>query len=477
MDGTLTAVGPASIVALLMDKPQHTAAGPTESHPSGRGEGTGPPAPYREPPILRYFRLLWEHRRLILGGSLLPALLVALILYLWPGKHTATFFYERPLAESEYSVLLRRFHSQENLDKIIGRLQEQGLTRCVRQWNHAQTRQSFDKLIRFEVAPMYPKRLQTTDPCTSEKISAFKARLLSVEVLGDSPEEVAAVSAVVTGNLEDILPLYDIRSHLKESLAKLRGDAAKIEDDRFTLSMDLQKERAKLEKLKALAGARVDAGSRVEGVPPPNRGLEGDAAPGSIVLQFNVDKGRDFPPSLYPGRTAPPKIGDRQDTAASGAEKYNFYEFLPLSYQVRAAESKIVDLQETLSSSAQKHDFDLQAIDLDSRLLAKIEESLLTYYTAQQYLGFLSEQLRACQDPLLGDHLRSYIRKTENLVLVSTRAGEKAVVHPVSKDILTNSILAFFLFLMVAGFVAVLLEHRQAQHGLPMAHVGSGMAD
>jgi hypothetical protein len=422
-----------------MDEPQHTAASPIEARHSGPGEPS-----YREPAILRYLRLLWERRGLVLGGSLLPALLVALVLDLWPHRYTATLFYERPLSESEYNVLLRRFHSQENLDKIIGRLQQRGLTRCVRQFDQARTPPSFEKLVRFEVSPVYPKRLQTTDPCTSEKISAFKTSLLSVEVLGNSPEELAGVAAVVTDNVESVLPLYDIRTHLKESLAKLRGDAAKIEDDRFKLSLDVQKEKAKLEKLRTLEGA------------------PGDAAPSGVILQFNGDQSLDYLPLFYPVRSSPSKIADLQETFGS-AQKYKLYDFLPLSYQVRAAQSKIVDLQETLSSNAQRHDFYLQAMDLDRGLLTKIEENLLTYYTAQQYLGFLGEQLLACKDPLLGDYLRSYIRKTENLVLVNTRAGEKPMVSPISKDIVKSTVLTFLLFLMIAAFAAVLLEHRQAR--------------
>jgi hypothetical protein len=360
---------------------------------------------------LRYLRLLWERRWLVLGGSLLPALLVASVLSLWPRRYTATFVYERPLTESEYSVLQRRFYSQENLDKIIGRLQERGLTRYVQQLDQARTQQSFDSLIRFEVSPMYPRRLQTTDPCTSEKISGFKARLLSVKVFGNSEGEVAEIATVVTGNIESVLPIYDIRNHLKESLQKLRTDAAKIEDDRFKLSIDLQKEKAKLEKLKALEVAPAEA------------------LQGGLVLQFNnVQKSR---------------------------------EYLPLSYQVQAMQSKIVDLQETLVSNTEKYNFYLQVLDLNNRLLGKIEESLLTYYTAQEYLGFLGEQLLACKEQTLCDHLKSYIRNTENLVLVNTRAGEKPVVYPMPKGAVKNGALTFILFLMLATFSAVLLEHRR----------------
>jgi hypothetical protein len=400
-----------------MDEPQPTASSPNETRPSGREESS-----YREPGILRYLRLLWERRLLILSGSLLPAFLVALILYLLPRKYTATFVYERPLAESEYSVLLRRFYSQENLDKIVGRLQEQGLTNYVQQLDQARTQQSFERLIRFEVSPMYPKRLQTTDPCTSEKISAFKARLLSIKVCGDSEDEVANVAGVVTGNIESVLPIYDIRNHLKESLQKLRSDAADIEDNRFKLSVDLQKEKAKLEKLKALEGAPAET------------------AQGSVVLEFrDVEKSHDY---------------------------------LPLSYQVRAVQSKIIDLQETLTNNTEKYNFYLQVLDLDNRLLGKIEESLLTYYTAQQYLGFLGEQLLACKDQPVSDRLKSYIRKTENLVLVNTRAGEKPVVYPMSKGVVKNSVLTFILFLMVAMFVAVLLEHRRERRRQAVPNVG-----
>lgn len=408
-----------------MHEPQNAAASPTESHPGGPGEGTGtsPPAqntptgspgptahqrvlgalaePYREPLILGYFRLFWAQRWLVLGGSLLPALSVALVLYLGPRQYTATFCYERSLTQSEYDVLQRRFHSQGNLDKIIGRLQGQGLTRYVRQVERARTPQSFDKLIALEVSPTYPKLLQTADPCAYEKIAAFRARLLSVKIVGDSPEEVAGVGAVLTDNIESVLPLYDLRNHLKESLAQLRSDAAQIEDDRPRLSFDLQKETAKLEKLKALAGTTVEA------------------VPSGVIL--------------------------------------------PLSYEIETAQSRIVDLQETLGSDTQKRDFYVQAMNLDTRFLVQVEDSLLTYCTAQQYLGFLGEQLLACQDPALGDHLRSYIRKTENVVLASTRVGEKPVVCPVSKDVLRNSILTFVLFLMVMMFAAVGLEHRHEQ--------------
>ncbi len=388
-----------------MDEPQHTI-------PTAEPCLTGSEAAFSgEPAFSRYVRLLWRRRALLGVGSLLPALLVGLLLSLWPRKYSATFVYERPLAESEYSVLLRRFYSQENLDKIVGRLREQGLTEYAGKLL-APTERSFERLIRFEVAPMYPKRLQTTDPTTSERISAFQAQLLLIRIMGNSRKEVSGVAAVVTGNVESILPMYEIRKAIKDSIQRFKTRAAEIEDSRFNLMLDLQREKAKLEKLKELD----DDSSGTEGV----------------ILQFT--------------------------------DVQNSQEFLPLSYQVRAVQSKIIDLEETLTSDRERYDYYLHVLDLNNRLLARIEESLLSYYTVQQFLDFLGQELLACKDGAVCDYLKSYIRETQNLILVNTRAGENPVVYPVPKYIVKSSALTWIVCLMVAALAAVLLECRQERH-------------
>jgi len=376
-----------------------------ESGPDGREAAS-------EPAVLRCLCLLWEHKVLIAAVSMIPAAIVALVLLLWPRKYTTTFVYERPLAESQYTVLQRRFYSQENLDKIADLLREQGLADYAGRLDTARLRQSFDRLIRFDVSPMYPRRLQTTDPATSAQISAFEAKLLFVQVVGDSESQVRKAAAIVMGNIENVLPIYDIRKDLKESIQRFRLLAAEIEDTRFTLTLDLQEEQAKLEKLAAVGAAE-------------------EASQSGIVLQFNdIEKSR---------------------------------EFLPLSYQVRAVQSGIFGMQETLAADAKKYEFYLQALDLNGRLLSRIEESILTDYTAGQFICSLHEQLQSCEEGALSDYLKSYIRKTENLVLVNTRAGEKPVVYPMRKGVVKNTGLAFVVSLMAAVFGAFLSEYRRRQ--------------
>jgi hypothetical protein len=382
--------------------------------------GSGPDAVGAGAPALgRYLQLLWKRRLLIMVVPLLATAVVAVLLCLWPHRYTATLVYERPLSEREYSVLLRRFYNRENLDKIGRRLNKKGLTWYARTLEEPGTEESFQRLIRFDVAPIYPKRLQTTDPATSEQISMFQARLLLIRVMGRSAQEVAGISAVVTGDIEDILPLYDIRNRLKESIQEFKKLAAEIESSRFMLTLDLEKEKAKLEKLQSVGGAAAEG------------------TDDGLTLQFtDIEKSR---------------------------------EFLPLSYQIRAVQSRMIDLQETLTSDAEKYKYYLEVLSLNDKLLRKVEESLLTDYTVPQFLGFVGEQLLACRDSAVADYLKSYIRQTENLAEVNTRAGEKPMVYPVARYVVQNSVLTFLVSLMAMAFVAVLLEYRDPRRtaGMP----------
>lgn len=378
--------------------------------------GRADPVPLQGPAALVYLSLLWRYSLVIAALSLGPAVAVALLLVLWPSQYVAASVYERQLSESQYSVLQQRFFSQENLDKIIFHLRGRGLEKYARRLDKARGRQSFGKLIRFGVSPMYPRRLQTTDPNTSTQISNFQARLLYVTVFGGSEDQVLTTGAIVTNNLENILPLYDIRNGLKESIQEYKRLAAEIEDKRFALTVDLQREQARLLKLKSVDGIASQPGQD------------------NIVLQFN-------------------------DIKSSS-------EFLPLSYQVLAVHSRIIDLEESVAGDAEKYAYYLKVLDVSDRLLNRIESSLLTDYTVGQFLESLREQLKTSQDAAVTDYLQSYMRRTENLVQMSTRAGEKPAVYVVSRSIVKNSILAFVVFLMIALLTSVLLEYRRQQSDL-----------
>ncbi len=364
-----------------------------------------------EPGLLRYGRLLWKRRLMILVGSILPTLGLACAIHFWPLRYTTTFVYERPLMESEYNVLLRRFYSSENLDKIVARLREKGVTGYALKLETAQTEQALHRLIRFSVSPAYPTRLQTTDPTTSEEISKSKAQLLSIAITGDSEDEMGAVSEAVTDNFERVLPVYEIRKDLIESIQEIEELAAEIADSRFSQTIELQKEKTRLQQLSSLPEA-------------PSEGAQSN-----VVLQFT--------------------------------EVAESREFLPLALQRDAVQSKIIDLQETLNSEEEMYSYYLKVLAMNGRLLGEIEGRLLVYYTVPEFLAFLNEQMQACDENTMVDYLKSYIRKTQGLMLVNTRAGEQPIVYPVSKHTLKRAVLALIVFLMIMTFVAVVQEYGQ----------------
>ena len=381
---------------------------------SDDGQGPGP-RPEAAP--VQLVRLLWRHGLLIAAGAIIPALVAGLVLFLWPRKYTATFAYEHPVKESEYNVLIRRFCSFENLDKIANQLRDKGLAACAQRLLDCRSEGSLEKLVRLTAAPGYPKRLQTTDPATSEKIGALQSQLVSIQITGRSRKEVETVAAVVTSNFEHVLPMYDIRNDLKEITRRYEAMAADIEDNRFTLNLDLEREQARLAKLKGLDGPAADPNGQTGAV-----------------------------------RTEPDKL-QLQFTDVKAAR-----EFLPLAYQIRAVQSKIVDLQETIRGNEDKYKYYVGVLELTHKLLDQAEQSLLTHYTVQQFLSFLSEQLLTYKDKSESDYLKAYTRRTENLLLVSTRAGQNPVIYPVPKHTIGISVLVLIVAAMVMTFVAVVRE-------------------
>jgi hypothetical protein len=367
--------------------------------------------------VLQYIRILWKHRLLVGCGSLLPALALTSLVYFQASTYKVSFVYERPLTESEYNVLLRRFYSSENLGKISGLLTEKKLMDYAAKLNRAGTEESLQRLISFKVFPAYPRRLQTTDPLVSERISAFQARLLYVDIVGDSKPNMEAISGVITANIESILPVYDVRTDLKEAIRQAKVQVAEIEDHRFSTALDLRQEQDRLTKMKTLDDGAASPATM--------------ASQGGLVLQVTNDP--------------------------------NNLEILPWSYQVRAVHAKIIDLEQGLKADQEKYDYHLKILDLNGKLLANVEQNLLKYYTVQEFVKSLQEELGQQKDTNVADYLRSYIRKTQNRMAINTRAGEKPIVYPESKGAVRTGALAFIMLLMVTTFIAVALEYQNGR--------------
>jgi hypothetical protein len=358
--------------------------------------------------LLHYLNILWRWKRLIILGSVLPALVVGLILLLLPSNYTVTFVYEQSPTEKDYNVLLGRFHSAENLDKITNKLRESGLDEYAKKTIKARRNQSLEKMVKFKVLPFYPKRLKTTDPTTSEKIGGLKAQLLHIVIVARPEKDIRAIAAIITNNFKSIIPLYSMKSELDDAIREHRTKMGTIEENRFGLQLSLDREKATLAKLK---NVKTD-----------------DSATGqsNVILQFN-------------------NVADSN-------------EYLPLPYQIQAVESRIINIEETIRENQSKYDYYRNVLSLNEMLFDEIEDKMSSYYTIGQFHSFLTNLLEGYKDQDVADYLKSYIKKVENTMLSITLITENPEVYQVRKGIVTKTAFTFLVLLMIIIFVSFLLE-------------------
>ena len=123
-----------------------------------------------------YFLVLWKYKWLIFLCSVLPALIVGLIFFFTPRSYKITYVYDLSddvrddtrndlsnnlrddvsswnLSEKKYNILLSRFYSAENLNKIANKLKEKSLIDYAKQI--ASGRQKVKDLIKFEPFPAF----------------------------------------------------------------------------------------------------------------------------------------------------------------------------------------------------------------------------------------------------------------------------------------------------------------------------------
>lgn len=362
--------------------------------------------------LLHYLNILWKWKRLIILGSVLPALVAGLILFLLPSNYTVTFVYEQSPTEKDYNVLLGRFHNAENSDKITNKLRESGLDEYAKKIIKARRKRSLEKMVKFKVLPFYPKRLKTTDPTTSERIGSLKAQLLHIVIVARPEKDIAAIAAVITNNFESIIPLYSMKSELDGAIREHRTKMGTIEENRFGLQLSLDREKATLAKLK---NVKTD-----------------DSATGqsNVILQFN-------------------NVADSN-------------EYLPLPYQIQAVESRIINIEETIRENQSKYDYYRNVLSLNEMLFDEIEDKMSSYYTIGQFHSFLTNLLEGYKGQDVADYLKSYIKEIENTMSSITLITENPEAYQVRKGIVTKTVFIFLVLLMIIIFVSFLLEYLES---------------
>lgn len=381
--------------------------------------------------LIDYFRVFWKRKYFIVLGSALLTLVVGLIIFLRPRDYKVTYVYDVKdrdaydvnsqstydvsnwnLDEKNYDMLLDRFYSAENIDKIANKLRGNGLDRYAELISGASGREDSKKLIDFEVLPPYLdfSKLKVTDPAQLEQIRRLEALLLKMTIAGRPKNDIPKISLVIRDNFENVIPVSLVEEQLNAAARTYKAKMADIEENRFGLELDLETSKSVLAKLKNTKTKIPDGGES------------------NITLQFDIG-----------GKT----------------------EYLPIEYQIQAIEAKTIQVEEEILANEKNRSYYENLLALNERLLAKLKNNGFSYYTIQQFHSFLTGLVDNYNNKELKDYLSSYIKRVENRMSASAPVTKKPKVYAVPKDTAKKSAIVFVVLLMILTFAAFLLEGIQ----------------
>ena len=160
--------------------------------------------------LIDYFRVLWKRKWFIFLASVLPALMVGLYIFLLPRDYEVTYVYNLRgdlrgdlrddisnwnLTEKNYNILISRFYSEENTNKIISKLRENGINEYAERVSAAGNNlDALKGLLKFEPLPPYPdlSKMKVTVPEQLKQIRKLTAQLLNITIVGKPKENSSA---------------------------------------------------------------------------------------------------------------------------------------------------------------------------------------------------------------------------------------------------------------------------------------------
>lgn len=390
--------------------------------------------------LMDYVLVLWKRKWFIFFASVSPALLVALAIFLGPRDYKTTYTYDvrdqstNPstspftfpftspstspstmevsnwnLNEKNYTILLSRFYSRENLDRIINRLQQAGFNEYAESMSNAREKGQLENLLKFEVSPPFIDMAETkeTDVAKLEAIRSLEAQLLSLTITANSKEDIHEISSVIIDNLETVTPVYLVAELLNRSAREFKARMAGIEKNKFSLQLALRMTNSALAKLKEMDTEALNI-------------VRSD-----VMLQFDVG-----------GKS----------------------EYLPVRYQIQAAESKAIELEETLTDNENRYEYYQDLVDLNEKFLAEVQSEALSGCTMQQFHSYLLDSAKELEKEELKDYVSSYTKDIENRIAVGKAVIENPSIYALPKGTAKKSGMVFVTALMLSVFAAFLLE-------------------
>ncbi|MHB0946183.1 MAG: hypothetical protein ACYC3B_03320 [Sedimentisphaerales bacterium] len=358
--------------------------------------------------LMDYFLVLWKRKWFILLASVLPALIIGLVVFLSPRDCTLTFTYNLELGEKDFRILEDTFYSEENINKLVGKLQTAGMEGYVRKLAGKNLR----KVAAFEVSPSFL-------PATSENVKSFeeaqqfkqiKGSLLLVHITLNSGKNISRAALIFRENIENIMLLYPEKEYLNRNVMGFKDKMAAIEEARYTLNLGLERKKSTLDKLNKLNSDGLDK------LPSDN-----------IILQFS----------------------DMKDSSV----------YLPLPYQKQAVETQIINIEEQIRANSEMYGYYADLLKLNEKLFSFTNKAIASDGTFEWFHSSLIDTQAEYKDNAkTADYLSAHIKRVENKLTNNMPITEKPQIYPIAKGTVKKTGIVFVIAFMLSVFTAFLRE-------------------
>lgn len=369
--------------------------------------------------LIDYLRILWKQKYFIILVSTLPALISGIAIYLLPNNFEITYTYDLNITDKDSKMLLDKFYSQENLDRIINQLKQNNLENYAEKISNADTIQSLRKLVSFEVLTSLSETnevLKNTGIKNINQIWNHTNKLLTLTIIGNPLEEIPKISSIIRNNFENTIPMYSAKQELNNIIIGLKTEMANIEKNRFHLDLELKTKKSILIKLKSLKPEELT--DTVD----------------DVILQF--------------------------DNVSQNSE------YLPLAYQIQATDANIINIEETIKTNQEKYNYYDSTLKLNETIYEDIAKKGSLISTIRQFHSYLVSLVDKYSKNEQIDYLSSYIKRIENTISENRPIIEEPKIYTVPKGLIKKSSIVFAASLIISTIFAFILEviHKKPIH-------------
>lgn len=367
--------------------------------------------------IYDYIFVIYKHRAVVIICALAVTVLAGIAFKLLVQKYKIGYTYNKlKITVVDYELFLDRFYSQENIDWLINGLRETNCQRYAEKLEKCRQkgREEILKYISFQVWPenLDQISLEFMKVEDIKELADFPVKMLRVEIVDSKSTDLKKIGEVIRDNIEECLPMYNIKDSLTMETILFREKIALIQKNRRSSELEIIKDKSILDKLMKIEDTQST-----------------DSLKG-IVLQI--------------------------DLGEQGV-------YMPVDYQIRAAKSNIILSEEDIQLKIQEEQYYQLLLDSNTSLIDEMNKNENQQYSVTNFLATVKSLSDSVNSEILKDHLRAFCQEIENVKQRNIPATQTPRLQRTGglKRVLILSLIASFAMGALAAFVIEGMKYRE----------------